>query len=140
MSNDLRCINRPVMVAAIEAITTREPVEHWIAKLNEAGVPCSPINTIDKLFDHPQLKARNMIVKVRGQGRRHIRTAGNPIRLTGYADNDVDNPAVSPGLDQHREDILNELMATHGAYSNAVSNDVASADIDASDSLPRAAE
>jgi CoA:oxalate CoA-transferase len=127
------------MVAAIEAITTREPIEHWIAKLNEAGVPCSPINTIDKLFDHPQLKARNMIVKVKGQGR-HIRTAGNPIRLTGYAENDVETAAVSPGLNQHREAILNELMATHGAYSNAAPDDVIHTDIDASGSLPRAAE
>src|SRR5258708_23788456 len=130
MSNDLRCSNRPAMVMAIEALTMREPIEHWIAKLNEAGVPCSPINTIDKLFDHPQLKARNMIVKVRGQGRRHIRTAGNPIRLTGYADNDVDNPAVSPGLDQHREAILNELTATHGAYSTPRAHNVSSAHLD----------
>ena len=118
----------------------REPVEYWIAKLNEAGVPCSPINTIDKLFDHPQLKARNMIVKVRGQGLRHIRTAGNPIRLSGYADNDMETPAVSPGLNQHREAILNELMATDGAYSNAAPDDVMLSDIDASNSLPWAAE
>jgi CoA:oxalate CoA-transferase len=140
MSNDLRCSNRPAMVAAIEAITTREPIEHWIAKLNEAGVPCSPINTIDKLFDHPQLKARNMIVKVKGQGHRHIRTAGNPIRLAGYADNDVETPAVSPGLNQHREAILSALMATHGAYSNAAPDDVIPTDVDAPRSLPRAAE
>ena len=81
-----------------------------------------------------------MIVKVRGEGRRHIRTAGNPIRLTGYADNDVETPAVSPGLNQHREAILNELMATDGAYSNAAPDDVLFSDIDASNSLPRAAE
>ncbi|SHN84653.1 CaiB/BaiF CoA transferase family protein [Bradyrhizobium erythrophlei] len=140
MTNDMRCSNRPAMITAIETITTREPIEHWVAKLNEAGVPCSPINTIDKLFDHPQLKARNMIVKVKGQGDRYIRTAGNPIRIVGYADNDVETPAVSPGLNQHREAILNELMAGHGAYSNAASDDTASTGVDASSSLPRAAE
>jgi len=140
MSNDLRCSNRPAMIMAIEAITTREPVEHWIAKLNEAGVPCSPINTIDKLFDHPQLLARNMIVKVRGQGERPIRTAGNPIRLSGYPENDVETPSVSPGLNQHREAILNELMAARGAYSNATPDDVTPAGINGSGSLPRAAE
>ena len=130
MSNDLRCSNRPAMVAAIEAITTREPIEHWIAKLNEAGVPCSPINTIDKLFDHPQLKARNMIVKVKGEGQRHIRTGGNPIRLTGYAENDADMPTISPGLNQHREAILSELMAKRGAYSNAAPVDARPSNLD----------
>jgi CoA:oxalate CoA-transferase len=81
-----------------------------------------------------------MIVKVKGQGHRHIRTAGNPIRLAGYADNDVETPAVAPGLNQHRQAILNELMATHGAYSNAAPDDPTPTNIDSSGSLPRAAE
>ena len=64
-TNDLRCRNRPAMVAAIEAVTKTQNVQHWIDKLNAAGVPCSPINTIDKLFNHPQLLARDMIIKVK---------------------------------------------------------------------------
>ncbi len=123
ISNDLRCRNRPAMAAAIDAITVKQPIDHWIAKLNAVGVPCSPINTIDKLFDHPQLKARKMIVKVQGRGGRAIRTAGSPIRLGGYAENDVENPAFAPGLNQHRESILNELMSPEGAYACAAPSD-----------------
>ena len=115
MTNDLRCRNRPDMVAAIEALTEVEPMEHWIEKLNAAGVPCSPINTIDKLFDHPQLKARNMIIQVKGEGPRAIRTAGNPIKLTGYAEIDPDQPVAAPRLNQHREAILAQLMAEYAA-------------------------
>ncbi|MGY4573676.1 CoA transferase [Bradyrhizobium sp. USDA 3256] len=140
MSNDLRCTNRPAMVKSIEVITTRQPVQHWIERLNEAGVPCSPINTIDKLFDHPQLKARNMIIKVRGQGHNPVRTAGNPIRLTGYAENDVETPAIAPGLNQHREEILSELMAPSGAYAAPAVDEPAPAHVDACNPLPRAAE
>jgi CoA:oxalate CoA-transferase len=140
ITNDLRCINRPAMVEAIEAITTGATIEHWVSRLNEVGVPCSPINTIDKLFDHPQLKARKMIVKVQGPGQRPIRTAGNPIRLSGYAENDVDLPAVVPGLNQHRETILNELMARSGAYAGAAIAAVDMPDIHPSTSLQRAAE
>ena len=115
ITNDLRCRNRPDMVAAIEALTGTEPVEHWIEKLNAAGVPCSPINTIDKLFDHPQLKARNMIIQVKGEGPRAIRTAGNPIKLTGYPEFDPDQPVAAPRLNQHREAILAQLMAEYAA-------------------------
>jgi CoA:oxalate CoA-transferase len=141
MSNDLRCSNRPAMIKAIEAITTHEPVQHWIDKLNAAGVPCSPINTIDKLFDHPQLKARNMIVKVKGQGERNIRTAGNPIRLGGYAENDAETPAVAPGLNQHREAILNELLAPRESYRITANNDDAlPINVNVYGSLSRAAE
>ncbi|MET3918533.1 CoA:oxalate CoA-transferase [Variovorax sp. OAS795] len=119
VSNDLRCRNRPAMVAAIEAITRGEAIAHWIDRLNEAGVPCAPINTIDKLFDHPQLLARHMIVKVEGQARRAVRTAGNPIKLGAFADIDVNTPLRAPGLDEHRERILAELMSPTGDYAPA---------------------
>ena len=117
-SNDLRCRHRPAMAGAIEAVTKTRPMQHWIDRLNEAGVPCAPINTIDKLFDHPQLKARDMIVKVKGEGAREVRTAGNPIRMSGFVPADPLMPLRAPGLDEHREAILAEVMAI-GAYRPA---------------------
>lgn len=116
ITNDLRCQNRPAMVEELEKLLSKEPVQHWVELLNEEGVPCSPINTIDKLFDHPQLSARNMIVQVQGQAGKPFKTAGNPIKLTGREDFDTDIPSSAPGLGQHREAILAELMARHGSY------------------------
>lgn len=119
LSNDLRCSNRPALVSAIEAITTTAPIAHWIERLNAAGVPCAPINTIDRLFEHPQLLARNMIIQVRGQSEKSVRTAGNPIKLGAFSQNDPKEPVKSPGLDEHREEILAELMAPTGDYEPA---------------------
>ncbi|BFO56803.1 MULTISPECIES: CaiB/BaiF CoA transferase family protein [Comamonadaceae] len=118
-TNDLRCKNRPALVQAIEAITRNEPIAHWIERLNEAGVPCAPINTIDKLFDHPQLQARNMIIQVEGAGKKPVRTAGNPIKMSAFADIDARTPLRAPGLDEHRESILAELMSGTGDYAPA---------------------
>jgi len=117
LTNDLRVQNRKKLVEDVEAITLTEPMQHWIDALNEAGVPCSPINTIDKLFTHPQLLARNMIVKVKGEGDRAIRTAGNPIKMSSLTEIDPEKPLKSPGLNEHREAILAELMANNGAYA-----------------------
>lgn len=116
ITNDLRCQNRPALVEEMERILTTRPVQHWVDLLNEEGVPCSPINTIDKLLDHPQLKARNMIVQVQGSAGKPFRTAGNPIKMTGRVDLGSDTPLVAPGLGQHRQAILDELMARHGSY------------------------
>lgn len=116
MTNDLRCRNRPAMVKAIEAITSKQPMNVWIDKLNASGVPCGPINTIDKVLDHPQLKARNMIIKVKGGGDRTVRTAGNPIRV-GDAENNIQTPIAAPVLNEHREAILAELMADARSYA-----------------------
>lgn len=119
ISNDLRCRNRPALVQAIEAITRTAPIAHWIDQLNAAGVPCAPINTIDRLFDHPQLLARNMIIQVQGAAERAIRTAGNPIKLNAFADIDAATPLRAPALDEHRERILAELMSGTGDYAPA---------------------
>ncbi len=123
ISNDLRCQNRPAMVEAIEAITRTAPMDCWIERLNEAGVPCSPINTIDRLFSHPQLQARNMIIQVEGAARRPVRTAGNPIKLSSAADIDVASPVRAPALDEHRDSILAELMSGTGDYAPAAGID-----------------
>ena len=112
------------MVKAIEAITRTKPVQHWIDRLNAAGVPCSPINTIDKLFDHQQLLARDMFIKVKGMGPKTVRTAGNPIRMSGYFPNDTTTPIPAPGLGQHREAILHEFMAKRDSYHSSADGDL----------------
>ncbi|MBR1225166.1 CoA transferase [Bradyrhizobium sp. AUGA SZCCT0176] len=140
VSNDLRCRNRPSLIDAIEAITKTQPMDYWIERLNEAGVPCSPINTIDKLFDHPQLKARNMIIKVKGEGERTIRTAGSPIRIGGYPENDVTSAALAPGLNQHRESILRKLVTGRAGYSTASVEEVPVTGSELSDPMLSAAE
>ncbi len=122
LSNDLRCQNRAELARAIEAILGTAPVAHWIELLNAAGVPCAPVNTIDRLFTHPQLKARNMIVQVEGEIGRPVRTAGNPIKIDAFADMDPGTPIKSPALNEHREAILAELMAGTGEYARAESD------------------
>jgi len=116
MTNYLRCKNRPEMVIEIEKALKQKPVTHWIDALNDVGVPCAPINTIDKLFDHPQLLSRDMIVQVEGPSKVPLRTAGNPIKMHGHEDIDVNTPLYAPGLGEHRERILAELLGNHGAY------------------------
>ena len=118
-TNDLRVRNRPRLVAAIEAITGTKPMQHWLDALNEAGVPCGPINTIDRLLDHPQLLSRNMIVQVEGKGAKPFRTAGNPIKLSAYQDLDPELPQKAPALNQHREAILAEVMAGAQSYDQS---------------------
>ena len=133
-SNDLRVRNRPKMVAAIDAVTSKMPMQHWLDELNELGVPCGPINTIDRILDHPQLLSRNMIVQVEGGGAKPFRTAGNPVKLSAYKDMDPSTAQVSPALNQHREDILAEVMADSEAYDhNQIAKQHADTETDAGD-------
>jgi len=118
-TNDLRVRNRPKMVAAIDAVTRTKPVQHWLDALNEAGVPCGPINSIDRLLDHPQLLSRNMIIQVEGESAKPFRTAGNPVKLSAYQDIDPQQATRAPALNQHREVILAEIMAGAESYDQS---------------------
>lgn len=123
LTNDLRCQNRPDMVSEMEKLLKSQPVQHWIDALNEEGVPCAPINTIDKILDHPQLLSRDMIVQVQGQAGKPFKTAGNPIKMTGVEDLNPQTPISAPGLGQHTEAIIAELMSRHNAYDLPVTEE-----------------
>ena len=41
-----------------------QPRQHWIERLNAAGVPCGSVRNLQELFDDPQLAAREMIARV----------------------------------------------------------------------------
>jgi CoA:oxalate CoA-transferase len=90
----------------------------WLDKLNDAGVPCSPINKIDDVLQHPQLSARNMFIHVQGESTRKVRTAGNPVRMSTSPDEEVTIVRKAPAVGEHRAAILAELMAASGAYAS----------------------
>ena len=56
-SKDRRAIN-----AAIAAATATHSAAHWIALFEGVGVPCGPINSIDKVFADPQVRHLGMAV------------------------------------------------------------------------------
>jgi formyl-CoA transferase len=55
-----RSADRAAINAAIGEVTKTKPSEYWIGVLEEAGVPCGPINTIDKVFADPQVQHLGM--------------------------------------------------------------------------------
>jgi formyl-CoA transferase len=59
-SNDRAAIN-----AAIAEVTRHQPAEHWIELFEGAGIPCGPINTIDKVFADPQVRHLGMAAPMR---------------------------------------------------------------------------
>jgi CoA:oxalate CoA-transferase len=86
----------------LEAVLRAAPAAHWLAALESAGVPCSPVHTVADAVEHEQTRARNMIVTAGG-----LRMCGNPIKLGGFADPPTRRPA--PALDADGERIRREF-------------------------------
>jgi len=106
-TNALRNQHQEALRAEIEGVLRREETDHWITVLETAGVPCGPVNNIAQAIAHPQAAARNMLISVDDPVTGRIELAGNPMKLSGFADPATRPPA--PNLDADRDRILREL-------------------------------
>jgi crotonobetainyl-CoA:carnitine CoA-transferase CaiB-like acyl-CoA transferase len=104
--NSRRVRNRAALVERIEAITTREPRDRWVERLDAARVPCGPLNNYAEAFADPQVRARNMIVDIDHPTLGQLRTLGSPVKMS------VTPPVVdrrAPLLGEHTREVLREV-------------------------------
>jgi len=106
-SNDLRNRNHDRLKAEIEKELKRKPTAEWITIIEKTGVPCGPINNVAQALAHPQVEARNMLVSVADPKAGALKLAGNPLKLSAFADPPTRAPA--PALDADRAKLLREL-------------------------------
>ncbi len=92
----------------LEAVFRTRPLEHWLALLESAGVPCGPIQDVAQVMAHPQVQARQMIVHADDPVAGRVAMPGNPIKFRGRPD--PGDRAPAPELDADRERILAELL------------------------------
>jgi CoA:oxalate CoA-transferase len=107
-TNAARCDNNALLKRLIEAVTLMEPVAHWIAVLEAAGLPTGRVQNMAEVLRDPQILARNMVVPVtpRDGGPAFIAT-GNPIKMSTLSEQAVLGPA--PALDGDRQTVLDWL-------------------------------
>jgi CoA:oxalate CoA-transferase len=106
-TNALRNKHQEALRAEIEGVLRSAGTDHWIAVLEAAGVPCGPVNNIAQALAHPQTAARNMLISVEDPVTGPLELAGNPMKLSGFADPPTRPRA--PDLDADRDHILCEL-------------------------------
>jgi CoA:oxalate CoA-transferase len=106
-SNDLRLNNQPQLQAELERTLRDKTTAAWIPILEEAGIPCGPINNVAQALAHPQVAARNMVITVEDKAAGPLKLSGNPLKMSAFADPPTRDPA--PVLDGDRAAILKEL-------------------------------
>jgi crotonobetainyl-CoA:carnitine CoA-transferase CaiB-like acyl-CoA transferase len=107
-TNALRVANRAECDARVKALTVKRKTAHWVDGLSKRAVPCGPVNTIDKVFLDPQVKARDMVVEIphtaTGKPERYI---ASPIKMSATP---VEYRRAAPMVGEHTEDVLGELL------------------------------
>ena len=77
-----RLKRRPEVNAAIEKITATNTSKHWVDLMNEAGVPCGPIYTVDQVFADPQVQHLKMSDSVVSPKLGKLELLAQPIKLS----------------------------------------------------------
>lgn len=63
-TNANRVRNRAEIVPVVAQIIAQHSQKYWIENLEKRGVPCGPVNTLDKVFGDPQVQARGMVTEM----------------------------------------------------------------------------
>jgi formyl-CoA transferase len=113
-TNADRVKHRTETLRHVQAVVAAKTVEQWNAVLNEVGIPCSPINTIAQLLDHPHTKADKLIMQYDHPAVGRLHCIGNPVTFVG----EERAPGLPPPtLGQHTDDVLTELGLSAGSIA-----------------------
>ena len=101
-----RLKNRDALNAEIENYLKDRSSAEWVARFNEAGVPCGPIYTIDKVFADPQVRHLRIAQTVARKGEPPLRLVGQPVSLSRTPSRLAAPP---PRLGEHTDAVLKEF-------------------------------
>ena len=101
--NSKRVQNRRELIALLSETFLQRPNDAWFKLLTDAEVPCAPVQTIDQVFQAPQVLQRDMLIEVDHPTAGKVRMAGIPVKFS------VTPAAVRmppPLLGEHNDEIL----------------------------------
>ena len=89
-TNAARVGNRAEMVRLVGECIRQKPADEWFSKLEAAGIPAGPINTISQALADIQTQHRQTVRTIAG-----MPLIGSPIRIDGErADSELPPPAL----------------------------------------------
>ena len=106
-TNPQRVANRVELIRLIRLVTLERTTAQWIELLEQAQVPCGPINRIDEVFADPQVLARGLRVEMPHPVAGQVPVVANPIRLSRTP---VQYHQAPPTLGQHSAEVLTQWL------------------------------
>ena len=104
------------LLPMLEAVFESRPTVEWLAILETAGVPCSPVNTVEEALRDDQTSARGMIVDTEHPRFGTIRQMRSPVRV-GAAQPDYTR---APFRAEHQDQVLRDLLGYDDAQIQAL--------------------
>ena len=111
-TNSDRVGNRDVLSALLSDITRQRTIDEWTGAMEKAGVPCGPINSLDRVFADPHVRARGVQLELDHPRYGAVPSVANPIR---FSDTPIQYKSAPPVLGANTREILAGLLKKSGA-------------------------
>lgn len=105
-TNADRVTHRAETLHHVQSAIAARTVEQWNAALTEVGIPCSPINTLAQLLEHPHTRANKTIMQYDHAAAGRLNCVGHPVIFVGEERSAGLPP---PMLGQHTDEILRQM-------------------------------
>ena len=110
--NPSRVANRDELIPILNGVLETRDADDWLEKISAAGIPCGPINTLDRVFDHPQTIHRNMVVEIEHPTAGTVKLAGIPFMMSETPPAILRHP---PLLGEHTDEVLGSELGYDSA-------------------------
>ena len=111
-TNGERVKNRNEITRLLNEIFLKRPTREWVKLLDEAGVANGPINTIEKVFEEPQVQSRGMKIELPHAVAGKVPLVASPMKFSGTP---IKHEVPPPALGQHTDEILSGVLKKNEA-------------------------
>lgn len=105
-TNSGRVQNRDELITLLKSIFMTRSASEWLTALEEAEIPCGPINNLEQVFSLPLVKEREMLVKMEHPTIGELPLVGSPLKMS---ETPVEYRLPPPLMGEHTEEVLREL-------------------------------
>ena len=107
LTNAQRVEHRQALVPLLIPVLKQRSTDDWLLALEKVGVPCGPINTLDRVFADPQVKHRQLEIELPHPEAGSVKLVSNPIRFDNQA---LNADSAPPLLGEHTIAVLTKLL------------------------------
>ncbi len=116
-TNAQRLAQRAALIPLLADLFARHDRDHWLAQLEEAGVPCGPIQSIPQALADPHVQARGMVFSLPHASGAQAPQIANPIKFSRTG---VSYRRPPPALGEHTVQVLAQDLGWSAARISAL--------------------
>jgi crotonobetainyl-CoA:carnitine CoA-transferase CaiB-like acyl-CoA transferase len=106
-TNAARVTNRVRLATMLDEALGRHPREHWMPRLQSAGVPAGVVRTLAEAMTSEEMQDSGLLSRIPHPTAGSVANIAAPLRLEGTP---AVAPVAAPTLGQHRDEILARVL------------------------------